>query len=110
MKSYGITDIGLSRKYNQDYTLECDEPIGNLDNLYVVCDGLGGHNAGEYASSTAAENFFDFVEFSESKMPLSIFKEAVLKTNRIVYDAGQEPAYQGMASTLVGVTVSGNIA
>ena len=110
MKSYGITDIGLSRKYNQDYTLECDEPIGNLDNLYVVCDGLGGHNAGEYASSTAAENFFDFVEFSESKMPLSIFKEAVLKTNRIVYDAGQEPAYQGMASTLVGVTVAGNIA
>jgi len=110
LKSYGITDIGLSRKYNQDYTLECDEPIGNLENLYVVCDGLGGHNAGEYASSTAAENFFDFVEFSESKMPLSIFKEAVLKTNRIVYDAGQEPAYQGMASTLVGVTVAGNIA
>jgi len=110
LKSYGITDIGLSRKYNQDYTLECDEPIGNLENLYVVCDGLGGHNAGEYASSTAAENFFDFVEFSESKMPLSIFKEAVLKTNRIVYDAGQEPAYQGMASTLVGVTIVGNIA
>ena len=105
MKSYGITDIGLARKYNQDYTLECDEPIGNLSNLYVVCDGLGGHNAGEYASSTAAENFFDFVEFSDSKMPLSIFKEAVMKTNRIVYDAGQEPAYQGMASTLVAVTV-----
>lgn len=110
MKSYGITDIGLSRKYNQDYTLECDEPIGNLDNLYVVCDGLGGHNAGEYASSTAAENFFDFVEFSESKMPLSIFKEAVIKTNRVVYDAGQEPAYQGMATTLVALTVSGDMA
>lgn len=110
MKSYGITDIGLSRKYNQDYTLECDEPIGNLDNLYVVCDGLGGHNAGEYASSTAAENFFDFVEFSDSKMPLSIFKEAVIKTNRVVYEAGQDPAYQGMASTLVGVTIIDNTA
>ena len=110
MRSYGITDIGLARKYNQDYTLECDEPIGNLDNLYVVCDGLGGHNAGEYASSTAAENFFDFVEFSDSKMPLSIFKEAVIKTNRVVYEAGQEPAYQGMASTLVGVTVTGDTA
>lgn len=105
MRSYGITDIGLLRKYNQDYTLECDEPIGNLQNLYVVCDGLGGHNAGEYASSTAAENFFDFVEFSDSRMPLSIFKEAVIKTNRVVYEAGQDPAYQGMASTLVGVTV-----
>ena len=110
MKSYGITDIGLSRKYNQDYTLECDEPIGNLDNLYVVCDGLGGHNAGEYASSTAAENFFDFVEFSNSRMPLSIFKDAVIKTNRVVYEAGQEPAYQGMATTLVAVTVTDNTA
>ena len=47
MKSYGITDIGNVRKYNQDYSLECDDPIGNLDNLYVVCDGLGGRNAGE---------------------------------------------------------------
>ena len=110
MKSYGITDIGLARKYNQDYTLECDEPIGNLDNLYVVCDGLGGHNAGEYASSTAAENFFDFVEFSQSRMPLSIFKDAVIKTNRVVYEAGQEPAYQGMATTLVAITVTDNMA
>ena len=106
MRSYGITDIGLARKYNQDYTLECDEPIGHLDNLYVVCDGLGGHNAGEYA----AENFFDVVEFSDSRMPLSIFKEAIIKTNRVVYEAGQEPAYQGMATTLVAVTVSGNTA
>lgn len=110
MKSYGVTDIGLTRKYNQDYTLECDEPIGNLDNLYVVCDGLGGHNAGEYASSTAAENFFDYVEFSKSRMPLSIFKEAVIKVNKLVYETGQEPAYQGMASTLVGVTVVDNTA
>ena len=110
MKSYGVTDIGLLRKYNQDYALECDERIGNLSNLYVVCDGLGGHNAGEYASSAAAENFFDFVEFSDSKMPLSILKEAVSKTNRLVFDAGQEPAYQGMASTLVGITVVDNTA
>jgi len=110
LRSYGITDIGLARKYNQDYTLECDEPIGHLDNLYVVCDGLGGHNAGEYASSIAAENFFDFVEFSDSKMPLSIFKEAITKTNKLVYEAGQEPAYQGMATTLVAVTVAGSTA
>ncbi|MCF0228573.1 MAG: Stp1/IreP family PP2C-type Ser/Thr phosphatase [Parasporobacterium sp.] len=110
MKSYGITDIGLSRKFNQDYSLECDEPIGNLKNLYVVCDGLGGHNAGEFASSTAAESFFDFVEYSESKMPLSIFKEAVIKTNKKIYEAGQEPQYDGMATTLVAITVLGNTA
>lgn len=105
MKSYGITDIGNVRKYNQDYSLECDDPIGNLDNLYVVCDGLGGRNAGEYASSTAAENFFDLVENSKLENPLAIFKEAITEVNNIVFEEGQEPEYQGMATTLVAVTV-----
>ena len=109
MKSYGITDIGLVRKYNQDYSLECDEPIGNLDNLYVVCDGLGGRNAGEYASSTAAENFFDLAEGSESRNPLSIFKEAVVKVNRLIYREGKLPEYQGMATTLVAATIRDNV-
>ena len=110
MNSYGLTDIGQSRKYNQDYSLECDEPIGNLNDLYVVCDGLGGHNAGEYASSLAAENFFDFAEFSESEKPLAIFKDAVNKANKLIYEEGQKPQYEGMATTLVGCTVSGDMA
>ncbi len=110
MKSFGITDIGASRKYNQDYSLECDEPIGNLDNLYVVCDGLGGHNAGEFASCNSAELFFDIAEESDSKMPLSILKEAITKVNEIIYKKGLEPEYEGMASTLVGVTVKDDTA
>ena len=110
MKSYGITDIGLTRKFNQDYTLECDEPIGNLENLYVVCDGLGGHNAGEYASTLAAEHFFDFAEFSDAKLPLSVLKEAVLKANALVYKGAQEPSYKGMATTLVAASIKDDTA
>ncbi|MBR3244405.1 MAG: Stp1/IreP family PP2C-type Ser/Thr phosphatase [Parasporobacterium sp.] len=105
MKSYGLTDIGISRKYNQDYSLECDERIGNLDNLYAVCDGLGGHNAGEFASENAAELFFDICEDSDSKMPLSIFREAISKVNALIYRKGQEPQYTGMATTLVACTI-----
>lgn len=105
MRSYGITDIGLVRKYNQDYSLECDEPIGTLDNLYVVCDGLGGRNAGEYASSTAAENFFDLVEASDLENPLAIFKNAINQVNEMIYEEGQNPEYAGMATTLVGATI-----
>lgn len=105
MRSYGLTDIGISRKYNQDYSLECDEPIGNLDNLYVLCDGLGGHNAGEFASENAAEIFFDVAEDSDSHMPLSIFREAINKVNSLIYRKGKEPAYAGMATTLVGCTI-----
>ncbi len=105
MRSYGNTDIGKARKFNQDYSLECDEPIGNLDNLYVVCDGLGGHNAGEFASENTAEIFFDLVEESVSRMPLSIFREAVNKVNELIYRKGLEPGYEGMATTLVAATV-----
>lgn len=105
LRSYGLTDIGISRKYNQDYSLECDEPIGNLDNLYVVCDGLGGHNAGEFASENAAEIFFDVAEDSDSHMPLSIFREAINKVNSLIYRKGKEPSYAGMATTLVACTI-----
>ncbi|MGI6072645.1 MAG: Stp1/IreP family PP2C-type Ser/Thr phosphatase [Lachnospiraceae bacterium] len=109
MKSYGITDIGMVRKYNQDYSLECDEPIGNLDNLYVVCDGLGGRNAGEYASSTAAENFFDLAENSELENPLAIFKDAIIQVNDLIFEEGQDPQFRGMATTLVAATIMDNV-
>lgn len=105
MKSYGITDIGIARKFNQDYTLECDETIGNLQNLYVACDGLGGHKAGEFASSATAETFFDIAEDCPSKDPLAIFKEAVTRVNTLLYKKGREEMYEGMATTLVACTV-----
>lgn len=105
MKSYGLTDIGSKRSYNQDYSLESDKPVGYLDNLYIVCDGLGDSNAGEYASLTAAETFFDIVENSDSRMPLSVFKEACKKVNEEIYRKGKEPQYSGMATTIVAATV-----
>ena len=105
MRSFGLTDIGAKRKFNQDYTIESDKPVGNLDNLYIVCDGLGGRNAGEYASLTAAEYFFEAAEDSASRLPLSIFKEACKKVNDRVYQEGQKPKFAGMATTIVAATV-----
>ncbi len=34
---------------NQDYVFASENPVGNLPNLFVVADGMGGHNAGDYA-------------------------------------------------------------
>ena len=50
MKTYSITDTGILREMNQDYFFASDEPVGNLPNLYIVADGMGGHKAGDYAS------------------------------------------------------------
>ena len=55
MRSVGRTDIGLVRKINEDSFL-C-EKLEGVDNtyLYIVADGMGGHNAGEVASSMAVQ-------------------------------------------------------
>ena len=45
-----LTDIGRSRSMNQDYVFVSETPVGNLPNLFVVADGMGGHKAGDTAS------------------------------------------------------------
>ena len=46
MKTFSITDIGLRRNMNQDAMFTSEIPVGNLPNLFLVADGMGGHNAG----------------------------------------------------------------
>ena len=55
MKVYSATDVGQKRKMNQDYVFTSEDAVGNLPNLFVVADGMGGHNAGDFASSHAVE-------------------------------------------------------
>ena len=50
MKVFSATDIGQKRQMNQDFIYTSEEPVGNLPNLFVVADGMGGHNAGDFAS------------------------------------------------------------
>ena len=53
MKSFSLTDVGQVRNQNQDYVYASEQPIGNLPNLFVLADGMGGHNAGDFASRCA---------------------------------------------------------
>lgn len=54
MKTFSITDVGMVRQVNQDYVFTTGKPLGILQNLFVVADGMGGHQAGDYASKCAA--------------------------------------------------------
>ena len=51
MISYAKTDTGIVRRSNQDFLFAADQPVGPLPNLFIVADGMGGHKAGDFASS-----------------------------------------------------------
>ena len=69
LKTFSITDIGRKRKVNQDYINTSEEPVGNLPNVFIVADGMGGHNAGDYASKVTVETMLAEMQSSFEKNP-----------------------------------------
>lgn len=106
MKSYGITDIGKKRKINQDYLFFSDEPVGCFPNLYIVADGMGGHKAGDKASSYSVKRFVELAGKAEKEVPFLVMEKLLDQVNREVYQLSQkEEKYEGMGTTFVATTV-----
>ena len=61
MKTFSQTDIGAIRDSNQDYVYTSESPVGNLPNLFIVADGMGGHNAGDFASKYTVEQIVSYI-------------------------------------------------
>ena len=95
MKSYAITDVGVKRKSNQDFVFSSDEPIGNLPNLYIVADGMGGHKAGDYASRYTTQRIVASVSRSSGEEPVTILKEAITTANRLLITEAAEDEGRG---------------
>lgn len=109
MISYAKTDIGCSRRINQDYVYASSERIGSLSNLFIVADGMGGHKAGDYASRFAVEQIVACAVEMHVKDPVVFLRKAIEKTNSLLYDeAAGSPDLEGMGTTLVIATVSNN--
>ena len=106
MKTFSKTDIGMVREVNQDYVFVSDTPSGNLPNLLVVADGMGGHRAGEYASRLAVEVVKQELESSAMDSPEAMMKNAITHANtRVLEAATQDANLRGMGTTLVVATV-----
>lgn len=106
MKTFSKTDIGMVREVNQDYVFTTEAPIGNLPNLLVVADGMGGHRAGEYASRLAVEVLKQELAASTEDGPEAMMRNAITRANERVLEAARQDAkLSGMGTTLVAATV-----
>lgn len=107
-KTFSITDIGKKRKVNQDFVYTSENPIGNLPNLFVVADGMGGHNAGDFASKLTVETLLTEIADSFEKNPVKILGKAIATANDVIRrKASSTPDMEGMGTTLVAATCLG---
>lgn len=106
-----VTDRGKVRKDNQDSCYVYQETEDEGVALLLVCDGMGGHNAGNVASSLAATVFAGEVRDGLKNARVTgavcrLMKDALRKANRAVYDLGKTDAQcRGMGTTLVSAVV-----
>lgn len=118
VEAAGLTDVGKRRKGNED-SLFLDEEL----NLYVVADGMGGHQAGEVASGLVVETIHEYmgrlIKGGEPEEPdeidLSVSEQAnhllasIRLANSVVFDlARKKEAYRGMGSTVSAVYFTGS--
>lgn len=107
MKAYSITDIGKRRSSNQDFVYASEQPVGNLPNLFIVADGMGGHNAGDLASRYTVESMVEYIEKAEEKRPIPLLSMAIHHANDLVMDkARTDRALEGMGTTVVAATIA----
>ncbi len=108
MKTFSMTDIGKRREMNQDYVFTSETAVGNLPNLFLVADGMGGHKAGEYASRFTVDTIVESVKASRETEPVAIMKEAVTKANELlIEEARADEKKSGMGTTIVVATILG---
>lgn len=115
--SYALTDVGRRRTENEDGFLT-DEEVG----LFAVCDGMGGHAAGEIASALALEILRKEVrgntqvlralaaDASEAhrSAAISLMERAVQRACKEVFRMAQaDPSKRGMGTTCVALLIAG---
>ncbi len=109
MYTCALTDVGRMRQMNQDAVYCSQEPVGNLPNLFLVADGMGGHQAGEYASRMAVELLVQEIRANAGHDPIIVLKESLEKMNASLWEISQkEPGLAGMGTTLVGAVLTGD--
>ena len=100
------TDAGNVRKVNEDYA---DFYENELFSIYVIADGMGGHNAGEVASKQAVDDVIDYLKenYNNESDHSEILKKAICEANyRIYVDSLKNELLNGMGTTITACFVT----
>lgn len=109
MRTFSMTDTGVKREMNQDYFFSSEKAVGNLPNLFIVADGMGGHKAGEYASRYTIERVVASISRNEKEEPVKILNEAIGKANELlIAESREDREKNGMGTTIVAATIIGH--
>lgn len=104
------TDIGRIRDNNEDkyefYIPEKPNELASRGSAFVVCDGMGGHEAGQIASELALKVFVSVYYGHPSESPETAARAAVAAADRFVTDVGQAvPSRRGLGTTLSALLI-----
>ncbi|MCL2573342.1 MAG: Stp1/IreP family PP2C-type Ser/Thr phosphatase [Defluviitaleaceae bacterium] len=110
MHGFGKSDVGKVRASNEDAIYVNSDGPSPLANLFVVADGMGGHKAGEIASTKAISVFCEYFNDHTSFIYVEEYlANALLQANAHVHEAASDDvAFSGMGTTFSAVTVDEN--
>ncbi|HXE11286.1 MAG TPA: protein phosphatase 2C domain-containing protein [Bryobacteraceae bacterium] len=97
LEAFGLTDPGCLRPNNEDYFIN-DSARG----VFILADGMGGANAGEYASRIGSETLYEYLVASSNNNTLDGLQQGFIQANSAVKRASvEQPGFDGMGTTLV---------
>lgn len=106
LEAYGLTVTGQVRKANED---SCGFSVVPNGDLFVVCDGMGGHVGGATASKIAVEQIIQHFKAQHFQDVYQALYDALCRANiQILGEAAANPSLKGMGTTACIVLVQGD--
>lgn len=104
LEAFGLSDPGCVRTNNED-VFAIDQNSG----IFILADGMGGANAGEYAAQLSVKSIHDLLLQAPSQDGSGVLTQAFIETNHVVRQAAKsKPELEGMGTTLLVARDIGN--